>query len=115
MFAASREVCARDGGEQTGASKEIVGGADHLLECSPLHTFSGDKHSIPSGRQGGLAESLPQSALHFIPCYRVPNTFPDQNSEPIMVETIGENPYHQIPVGRAPAFPVNLVESLVAR
>ena len=102
-------------GEQTGASQEIVGGTDQLLECSPLHPFSDDKHSIPSDRQGGLAESLPQSAFHFIPCYRVPNAFPDQNPESIMVETIGKNPYHQIPVGRAPAFPVNLVKPLVAR
>ena len=85
------------------------------MECSPLHPFSGDKYGIPSGRQGGLAESLPQSALHFIPCYSVPNAFPDQNSESIMVETIGKDSYHQILIGRAPAFPVDLVEPFVAR
>ncbi len=85
------------------------------MECSQLNPFSGDKHGIPSGRQGGLAESLPQSALHFVPCYRVPDAFPDQNSESIMVETIGKDPYHQILVGRAPAFPVNLVKPFVAR
>ena len=85
------------------------------MECGPLHPFSGDNHNIPSGNQGGLAESLPQSALHFIPCYRVPNPFPDQNSESILVETIGKEPYHQILVGRASAFPVDLVEPFVAR
>jgi hypothetical protein len=32
-----------------------------------------------------------------------------------MVETIGKDPYHQILIGRAPAFPVDLVEPFVAR
>ena len=85
------------------------------MECSLLHPFSGDEHCIPSSSQGGLAESLPQSAFHFIPCYRIPNAFTDQNSESIMVETIGKDPYHQILVGRAPAFPVDLIEPFVAR
>ena len=115
MCGASRVVCTRDREEHTGASEKIVGGADHLLKGRPLHPLSGDKHSIPSGRQGGLAESLPQSAFHFIPCYRIPNALSDQNSESIMVELIGKDPYHQILIGRAPAFPMDLVKPFIAR
>ena len=115
LFEASREVYTGDGGEQARASKEIVGGTCHFLESSPFYPFTGDKHGIPSGSQGGLAENLPQSALHLIPCYCVSDAFPDQNSESIMVETIGKGPYHQILVGRAPALPMDLVEPFVPR
>ena len=95
--------------------QQIAGGLFEFLISGPLSPPAGDKNRIPSRFDWSKPDRLPQSALHLIPCYRVPNTLPDQNSESIMVKTIGKDPYHQVPVGRAPAFPVDLIEPFVAR